>query len=575
MEGEQEPNVQVERVDDVPLLLHHMKAMGMAEAIDAYVRPHGNWGEGLSIGQTLVVWLAYLLSQGDPRLCAVEAWVERLLQTLQRLISPQLRPEDLCDDRLARALRYLAKDEVWAVLEAGLGRRLLRVYALPGERVRVDASTLSTYARVTPDGLVQFGFSKDHRPDLPQVKVALATLDPLGMPLATLVLPGDRADDPVYTPLIQQVHAILGPDKMYVGDSKMAAAATRAALHRQGDVYLCPAPRTIVSEAQLSRYISEAQEEGRIQSWRIEGEDTVLEGEGFVVKEEMRVEVEGEEVVWREERWVVRSSPAHERARQHLERRLTKAETALRALNQRGRGKRRYPRQEALAERVGAILRRHEVEGLIEVTYRQEVDEREVRGYGGREDRVERREDWFVAEVRRNEDALAALWQRLGWRVYLSNGGALGRPMNAETVIQAYSGQYSVEQAFRRMKGRPVGIAPMHLHRDDHRRGLIRLFSLALRVVTVLEYSVRRALAREKKKLYGLYEGNPRRGTHRPTAERLLRAFKGLNLSILSWGTQVIFHVTPLSGLQKDILRLLGLSENIYMNLVIQSGKPS
>jgi transposase len=42
------------------------------------------------------------------------------------------------------------------------------------------------------------GHSKDHRPDLPQVKVIQAVLDPLAMPLVTDVVAGGRADDPLY-----------------------------------------------------------------------------------------------------------------------------------------------------------------------------------------------------------------------------------------------------------------------------------------------------------------------------------------------------------------------------------------
>jgi len=48
---------------------------------------------------------------------------------------------------------------------------------------------------ITEDGLFQFGHSKDRRQDLPQVKVMLSVLDPLGMPAATQVLPRNSADD--------------------------------------------------------------------------------------------------------------------------------------------------------------------------------------------------------------------------------------------------------------------------------------------------------------------------------------------------------------------------------------------
>ena len=70
--------------------------------------------------------------------------------------------------------------------------------------MRLDSTTASSYGAVNEDGLLQLGHSKDHQPDLGQLKVMLATLDPLGMPLATEVLSGERADDPLYLPAITQ-----------------------------------------------------------------------------------------------------------------------------------------------------------------------------------------------------------------------------------------------------------------------------------------------------------------------------------------------------------------------------------
>ena len=81
--------------------------------------------------------------------------------------------------------------------------------------------------------MFQFGFSKDHRPDLPQVKVVLSTLDPSGMPVATDVVAGHRADDPLYVPAIQRVrHGLDRNGLLYVGDIKMGALDKRA-FHRK------------------------------------------------------------------------------------------------------------------------------------------------------------------------------------------------------------------------------------------------------------------------------------------------------------------------------------------------------
>ena len=83
----------------------------------------------------------------------------------------------------------------------------MRGYDLSCARVHVDSTSASAYATVNEEGLFQFGHSKDYRPDWPQVKVMQAVLAPLGMPLATDVVSGERADDPLSMPCIARVQA--------------------------------------------------------------------------------------------------------------------------------------------------------------------------------------------------------------------------------------------------------------------------------------------------------------------------------------------------------------------------------
>ena len=96
-----------------------------------------------------------------------------------------------------------------------------------------------------------------------------------------------------------------------------------------------------------------------------------------------------------------------------------------------------------------------------------------------------------------------------------------------------------------------------------------RLMSLALRVLTLIEYVVRENLQVNNEVLSGLYAGNPKRTTERPTTERLLKAFKGVALTLIELSDQTIRHVTPLSDLQRRTLKLLGLSTSIYENLTL------
>jgi len=98
-------------------------------------------------------------------------------RTLSGCIAHKVRPRDLAADRLATILDYLSDAARWSAFERALNQSVLRVYDLQGRLVRVDTTTAAAY--VTPAGLFQLRHSKDHRPDLPQVKIAMAVLDPL------------------------------------------------------------------------------------------------------------------------------------------------------------------------------------------------------------------------------------------------------------------------------------------------------------------------------------------------------------------------------------------------------------
>jgi transposase len=95
----------------------------------------------------------------------------------------------------------------------------------------------------------------------------------------------------------------------------------------------------------------------------------------------------------------------------------------------------------------------------------------------------------------------------------------------------------------------------------------VRLLSLSLRLLTLVEFVVRRELQAQDEKLAGLYEGNPNRQTNRPTTKRLLRVFDNIFLTFVNLPGQKIAHVMPLTPLQSRILSLHGLPPSIYTEL--------
>ncbi len=99
-----------------------------------------------------------------------------------------------------------------------------------------------------------------------------------------------------------------------------------------------------------------------------------------------------------------------------------------------------------------------------------------------------------------------------------------------ENAVHSYREQWQPERGFHRFKRGRLPALPLYFQDDQKIRGLMFLLTIALQVFTLMEFVVRRQLAAEQQSLPGLYDGNPKRTTQRPTAERLLEAFGGITL---------------------------------------------
>jgi transposase len=254
-----------------------------------------------------------------------------------------------------------------------------------------------------------------------------------------------------------------------------------------------------------------------------------------------------------------------------LEERLAKAEAALQALTPPvGRGKRQVTEEGALQQAAEGVLSKYRVQGLLTYRFERQV-EQEVkwvgRGRGGanRQQRVHERVRYQITAVSRNAEALAAQQATLGWRAYATN--APEKRLSLSQGVQEYRQEYHIEHGFARFKGAPLSIAPLFVKRDDQVVGLTHLLSLALRVLTLLEGVVRRRLKEQGMSLVGLYKDNPRKATSTPTAERLLQAFVPMTLTRVPLPDQVVEHISELSPVQAQILRLLDLPAHLYASL--------
>jgi len=145
--------------------------------------------------------------------------------------------------------------------------------------------------------------------------------------------------------------------------------------------------------------------------------------------------------------------------------------------------------------------------------------------------------------------------------------------MTLNQSTQYYRDEWLVERGFHRFKRGHIPALPLFLRIPERIKGLMLLLTIALQVLTLMEYVSRKELSKKDETISGLVPGNPKMKTSRTTAERLLSQFDNLHLLIEEKGKKISgVMVEDLTFLQKKILSILQLPEKIY-DLSFKTGK--
>jgi len=552
-----------EQVNSLPLLLGIMNDMGIRDLIDTHVTPHGNW-EGASVGTLLSIWLSHILQERDHRMVTVRDWVTERAQTINTLLDLTLRETDCTDDRLATLLTLLGDPATQATLDAALLQRWLRVYRLPTATVRLDSTSVSVYHDDVDDAsLLQTGWSKEHRSDLRQFKLMLATLDPLGLPICCQPVAGNRSDNPLYVPAYTAAVAALGTtDVLVVGDSKMGDLPTRGHIVAGGSRFLC-AYRPIHATSEIAAWVTDALT--RPDTWlRLEHVDRRT-GE---VQLDAVVDTFAREQTWTDpttqqahhwtERVLLVQATAYQTGLRRLrEQALARLTTDLLKLAQPpSRGRKRYLQAADLAAVVAKRIAEAKLEGVVQTALQALA-------------LPDGSTAWGLAAVWVDLAAWQAMVERLGWQVYVTN--TTPDEYAIEALVATYHQQPVHERSFSRLKTRNLHLRPVFVRDETRIAGLIWLLCLAVRVLVLTEQRLRAALQNQGAALVGLNPASRTQATTQPTTERMIRAFRNLTVTVVTGAGWEQRHVSSLNLTQQQILDLLGLPSDLYARL----GEPS
>jgi len=254
-------------------------------------------GTGLRIVRSLphghvAAVLAMLRALGLPRLLsrrpsrqrdlAIALVVARILEPASKLatagglsattLAAELGVEGATEDELYATLDWLRERQ------PGIERALVRRHLAPGAAALLDVTSTWMEGRCCP--LARHGYSRDHRPDRPQVVFGLLT-DVEGRPLAVEAFAGNTADPATLEAQLDKLRAAGLEEVILVGDRGMLTAARIERLRERGGIdwvsaLRAPAIKALVRDGHLQLSLFDERDLVEIASPDFPGERLVV-----------------------------------------------------------------------------------------------------------------------------------------------------------------------------------------------------------------------------------------------------------------------------------------------------------
>ncbi|WP_207714086.1 transposase [Scytonema sp. UIC 10036] len=263
-------------------------------------------------------------------------------------------------------------------------------------------------------------------------------------------------------------------------------------------------------------------------------------------------------VRWHERYLVVYSTSLAASAIRGQQQRITSARTALNKL-----ATKPGEDPQVLAHKVENILERYRVKDFFKTRITEQIIQKTRHVGRGRPSKNSPTElvtsICLQLQIQLQDAAIKKAETLAGWRLYVTNAPLA--QLSLSLAVMYYRNEWVLERGFHRFKRGSLPALPIYFTDQNRITGLMFLLNIALRVFTLMEFVVRQALIETQQSLAGLYDGNPKRKTERPSAEKMLKAFCHLTLYFLPDST---IFVTPLSELQKQILDLMRMPDSLY-----------
>src|SRR5436305_2118826 len=206
----QEVAYQTERLDHLGIVAGVCQEAGIAEWLD---KQAADSRRSVSVGKATVAMVLNGLGFSNRQLYLVPQYFEN--KPVEHLLGEGITADMLNDDCLGRTLDWLYEHDV-TTLFAGLAYQARRRFGIAAQHLHIDTTSFSvsgdyaTKEEGEPVALaITYGYSRDHRADLKQWMLALATTHDGDLPIFLRPLDGNSSDKERLSAAVKEVMAQL------------------------------------------------------------------------------------------------------------------------------------------------------------------------------------------------------------------------------------------------------------------------------------------------------------------------------------------------------------------------------
>jgi transposase len=242
-------------LDHLGIVAGVCKEIGLAEWLDALAPEQQRV---VSYGTATVAMILNGLGFSNRQLYLVPQFFEN--KPVEHVLGKEITADLLNDDCLGRTLDWLSAHDP-TTLFAGIAKRARTLFEVPARGLHVDTTSFVVNGEYcqpeeTTTVAITYGYSKDHRADLKQWMLALATTHEGDVPVFMQPLNGNSSEKVSLPAAIRALHTQLQednkPERIFVADSGVYSTATLKQFDQEGLLWVSRVPETMRESKELT-----------------------------------------------------------------------------------------------------------------------------------------------------------------------------------------------------------------------------------------------------------------------------------------------------------------------------------